>query len=157
MRVPTLAGQYRHHKYTDDGCDVYTCNWCEKSVEVRGDPIRSGWNFCPKCGKSWFTREQCRSHDEPRWVFELGGDEWDGPRWVYKQDNLRLVIEERTKWPDNEWGDWHFESSHRVNFAQLGIWRDMKYYLETCRRRVSPEEGCGFGIEYEYRARLERV
>ena len=159
MNTPTLKGQYRRVRYTDDGCNLYQCMWCHQTIEIRDDP-QYGWKFCPLCGKSWFKRLHCREHDLPRWVWERWEDEYphDLPLYVHKKDEYRILIEERTKWHEKEWGDWEYEASHRVDFGKLGVWRDMQYYLNMLRARVAPEPGIpSMGIEYEYRARLEKV
>ncbi|MHC4372340.1 MAG: hypothetical protein ACYSW8_32450, partial [Planctomycetota bacterium] len=76
--------------------------------------------------------------------------------WPYKKQELEIVIEERTKWFDNDWGEWHWEASHKVDFGKLGIWRDMQYYLARCRGRVADENDPGPSIQFEYRARLQK-
>jgi hypothetical protein len=159
LNHPTLKGQFRRVRYTDDGCHRYQCLWCLQSIEIRDDP-QYGWNFCPLCGKSWFKRLECRDHDTPHWAWERFGPEEHEhpPYYVYKQDRYRIVIEERTKWHEKDWGEWHFETKHRVNFGKLGVWRDMQYYLNRLRARAAPDpDGCGMGILCEYRARLDKL
>jgi len=162
MRTPTWAGQYRYVRYDDDGASIYACNWCDQSICIRDDP--DYYNFCPRCGKSWFNKERCRSQETPRWVWDRYKDEapHDLRTYVYKGDQYKIVIEERTKWGDDPWGDWHWETDSRVRFGRLGIWRDIKQSLNYARMRVSPtvtdlDGDPVFNIQYEYRARLERV
>lgn len=154
MRTPTLAGQFRKVKYTDDGCSVYSCCWCDQQIEIRSNP--DYWNFCPGCGKSWFTRLQCREHNRPRWHYDLGED-CRLPYFFYENDVLQVVIEERTKWPDKDWSDWSYEGSRRINFGQLGIWSIMKSHLEFYRSHSKPRFDGETTVKFEYRARLERI
>lgn len=161
MSTPTLKGQFRRVRYTDDGCNIYQCLWCHQSIEIRDDP-QYGWNFCPLCGKSWFKRLHCREHTLPRWVWDRWEDEYphDLTVYVWKESEYKIVIEERTKWRGEEWGEWHWECDHKVDYGKLGVWRDMQYYLNRCRARVAPdpdEPDAGFGIEYEYRVRLDKL
>ena len=155
MKTPTIKGQFRRVRYTDDGCNIYQCLWCMNRVEIRDDP--SYWNFCPICGKSWFTRLQCRDHETPRWAWDrYGHDDANHPAYhTYKKDERQWVIESRTKWTGEMWGIWHHETTISVRQGKLGVWRDAQYYLNQCRARASVEDG--MGVQFEYRARLEKI
>jgi len=157
MRTPTLAGQYRRYQHTSDGCAIYICNWCERSVEVRGDPI-SGWCFCPKCGKSWFTRQECRDHDTPRWVWNLVKSNHYDYCVPYPKTRYKWVAMERTKWGSDQWGEWKFEAEYPVDHGKLGAWRDAKYFIEMARSRIAPNRGGLLDIiQFEYKIGVERV
>lgn len=126
MRTPDSKGQYRRVRYTDDGCDIYQCLWCLGTIEIRDDP-HYGWNFCPKCGKSWFQRLDCRDHEVPRWYYDrwgnrgsnelvrLPGNEiaacslpFHGKR---PESTSTWVIEWRSKWEGGDWSEWQHETS----------------------------------------------
>ena len=157
--TPTIKGQYRNVRYTDDGCHLYQCLWCANSIEIRDDP-QYGWNFCPICGKSWFKQMDCREQGYPRWAWDKWGQDYPSGvnLWNFKEYELEIVIEERNKWFDDGWGEWRFESKYRVPYGKLGIWRDMQYFLARARGRVAPDPNDpGPCIQFEYRATLRKV
>ena len=154
MPTPTPKGQYRKVRYDDDGVTIYQCLWCLGTIRIADDP-QYGWNFCPKCGKSWFTRLQCRDHEIPRWVYDrYGNNPPHDLQWYSKRPKATAiwVIESRTKWKDQDWGAWgiEFDSEHeplRKNF------RWAKSMLEQHRLRHDPDDDW---MIHEYRARLVR-
>ena len=164
MRTPTLAGQYRRVRDTDDGCTIYSCCWCDRAVEVRDNP--QYWNFCPNCGKSWFTKLQCRPTTVPRWHWDRFGDDYKyydkvqtsggevevySLQWYSRKPKSTAVwrIECRTKWPKDEWGSWEYEYSTDKDTTKPD-WMWVKSVLNGCRGR---HDGNGYpGIKYEYRA-----
>ena len=158
MPTPTSKGQYRKVRYSDDGCYVYQCLWCLGTVEIRDDP-HYGWHFCPKCGKSWFNRLECRDHEVPRWYYERwgNGDDPNAPS-VYEmfpprqESRATWVIECRAKWPNQDWGDW----SRELDFAKdphRPDWQRVRSQLAMCRGRHEPDDDF---IQFEYRAKLVR-
>lgn len=165
MRVPTPAGQFRRLKYTDDGCSVYICCWCDRSIEVRDNP--EFWNFCPKCGKSWFKRLQCRKTTTPRWYYDrFKGRESDKVKLFsgevsitsleylcYKSPESKAtwVFERRTKWLLDVFSKWEVkmrsphDSLHEYKWA-----KSMLNYFRT-------QQDKSYSVESEYRVRLEHV
>lgn len=158
MPTPTTKGQYRKVRYTDDGCTVYQCLWCLGTVEIRDNP-HYGWNFCPKCGKSWFNRLECREHGIPRWYYDRWGNPDDNPEspnlWeLYNrppESTSRWVIECRTKWPGDDWGEWTHEFSTDKDPCKPD-WQWARSTLAYHRDRHD-NDGSGF-CEFQYRARL---
>ena len=163
MRTPTWAGQYRYVRYDDDGANIYSCNWCDRTINIRDNP--DYYNFCPLCGKSWFNQEKCRPSETPRWVWDRYKDKapHDLRIYVWHDYYYEIVIEERFLWPGGEWTDWHYEMKRSVAFGRLGIWRDMRQALNSLRLQTTYEKRTDLDgnevedIQYEYRARLERV
>lgn len=151
--TPTIKGQYRRVRYTDDGCTIYQCLWCMNRIEIRDDPVF--WCFCPKCGKSWFTRLECRDHDTPAWAWNrYGSYDCEHPTYyTHHKDEYWWIIEERTKWPNSEWSGWHHETCCRVEFGTVGAWRIAQQQLNMCRASVALTEG----IEFQYRAILRKI
>ena len=169
MRTPTSAGQFRYVRYSGDGCGIYACCWCDRTIEIRDNPEWAGWNFCPKCGKSWFTKLQCRPHNTPRWYWDRWGDDptaetvntfsgelqvsdlrWNSrpkPQWEW-------VIEERVQWEGEPWKEWSYQTSHPVEVGELGSWQMVKSRLECYRGRVSDRPTL---VKFEYRARVQHV
>lgn len=160
MPTPTPKGQYRKVRYTDDGCTIYQCLWCLGTLETRDDP-HYGWNFCPKCGKSWFNRLQCRDHDIPRWYYERwgNGDDPNAPS-VYEmypprpQSTATWIIECRTKWFNDPWGEWTHEYSFDKD-PNKPDWQSARWHLVHCRSRHDYGDDHD-QVKFEYRARLER-
>lgn len=109
MRTPTIAGQYRLVRHTEDGCAIHQCLWCLKKFETRDNPAY-GWNFCPACGKSWFTRLMCRPQTIPRWQWDLYGDEDVDTQMPVKQHTKYWHIECRIfDHYRNKWGEWFID------------------------------------------------
>jgi hypothetical protein len=77
-------GQYRYVEYTDDGCSIYQCLWCKCTFETRDNPEYQ-WNFCPKCGRSWFKKADCRPRNIPRWAWDRGIREY--PSLVHRVED----------------------------------------------------------------------
>jgi hypothetical protein len=161
--TPSIKGQYRRVHYCDDGVTQYQCLWCMNHIQIRDDP--QSWNFCPKCGKSWFTRLRCRDRGYPRWAWDLWGDEPPvGARFhpEHKYPEWKWVIEERITWPGRELGEWTYETSRKVNHGELGAWREAAWHLAACRARAADDpddelnDGFAAGITYEYRVRKEK-
>ena len=153
--MPTDAGQYRKVRCTDHGCTVYQCLWCLGTVEIRDDP-NYGWNFCPKCGKSWFHRLKCREQGVPRWYYDRwgNGESLDAPR-IYEnrpQPTAKWVIEWRTKWFNAPWGEWEQESSRDKDPCNPD-WQWVRRILTDYRTRH--DDLCK-NIKFEYRAKLVR-
>lgn len=150
-------GQFRKVRYSDDGCTIFQCMWCKQTIEIRDNP--DYWNFCPKCGKSWFQRMQCRDHEIPRWYYDRWGNgEEPGAPSVYelcaprKPSTATWVIECRTKWFDDPWGEWKHEFSGDKDPCKPD-WQWAKSMLEYHRGR----HDCGDDqIKFEYRVRLEK-
>lgn len=67
-------GAYRFVQYLDDGVTQYQCMDCKNMFAFRDDPAT--YNFCPKCGMSWFKRLHTRPHDLPRWVWDRYGEDY---------------------------------------------------------------------------------
>lgn len=161
MRTPDLSGQYRQVEYSDEGCYIYQCLWCLGTIEIRDNP-QYGWNFCPKCGKSWFTKKYCRPRNVPRWYWDHFGDPEDDPSLppvysLYKRQEPtnHWVIEWRTNWCakrlGEDWGDWHLEERipHRPHKqTYLYVYRRLKMLR-------ADRDDDGDSIKFEYRARLE--
>lgn len=173
MPTPTSKGQYRRVRYTDDGCEIYQCLWCLGTIEIRDDP-NYGWHFCPKCGKSWFTRLQCRDHEVPRWYYDRYGNRGsydvkvklhgqsclkevptaDIPMYAQKkQSTHRWVIEWSSKWPDREWCPWQREYDS-LKEPYMSDYKWIYSILNQCRLRHAGNEDF---IEYKYRVRLEKI
>ncbi|MCI0564667.1 MAG: hypothetical protein MN733_39875 [Nitrososphaera sp.] len=156
MRIPDLRGQYRYVRYTNDGCNIYQCLWCLSTIESHDDP-NYGWNFCPKCGKSWFSRLECRAHEVPRWYYDRwgNGDNPDSPALseFYKRpaSQATWVIEWRSKWFHDEWTMWNHEYSIHKNPCYPD-WQMIRRTLVDFRSRHDSDD-C---IKFEYRARLVR-
>lgn len=147
-------GQFRKVQYTDDGCYMWQCMWCKNMIEIRDDA--NYWNFCPKCGKSWFRRLRCRGHETPRWAWDRYGD--NNPPGIrfypkHKYPEWEWVVEERTKWRGQEWSEWKFERNYKVNHGQLGAWRDGLWLLNRCRTNVENDDI----IRFEYRIRKRKI
>lgn len=160
MRTPNSKGQYRKVRYADDGCYIYQCLWCLGTIAIHDNP-HYGWNFCPKCGKSWFKRLECRDHEVPRWYYDRwgNGDSPDAPDlWrFYKrpESTATWYIECRVKWPNRPWDEWKHEYSCDKDPCNPD-WQWAKSALSMCRARHDPDEETGFDLKFEYRARLER-
>lgn len=171
--TPTSAGQFRKVRYTDEGCYSYQCLWCHNQIEIRDNP-QYGWNFCPICGKSWFTQLQCRDHDTPRWYYDCWGERAEPedrvtlstgevmhpdslPFWGRRLEPKRKwIIEERTKWFDKDWGEWKFEYAPTI-YSLMGSWRFVKSGLQVCRDGVDRHPDEPISVQFEYRARIVNV
>jgi len=156
MPIPTSKGQYRYVKYEDDGVSIYQCLWCLQTIRIADDP-QYGWNFCPCCGKSWFTRLQCRDHEIPRWAYNIWGN--DVPHDVslygpWRPETRQWVFECRTKWPDREWSEWKFEHSSKKD-PHKPDWQAARWTLNRLRERHNND--CGFDVLYEYRVRIQDI
>jgi hypothetical protein len=139
MPIPTQAGQYRRVRYSDDGCDIYQCLWCLNTIEIRDNPEWSKWNFCPKCGKSWFNRLQCRPSTCPAWAWNRYGpdDHNHPPYWTYPKATHEWYFETRHRWsPDDEWSEWHYE--WKSDHDKLGEWRYAAEMLARFRADHQP-------------------
>lgn len=154
MPIPTLAGQYRRVRYSDDGCDIYQCLWCLGTVEIRDNP-NYGWNFCPKCGKSWFTKKNCRPTTVPAWAWNrYGDDDYNHPPyWKYQKATHEWYFEHRSKWGvDDDWGEWKYE--FKTDYERLGEW---KYAADMLRRfRLDHQPLYDGDFRYEYRVSLRK-
>lgn len=153
MRTPTTAGQYRYVKYQDDGVSQYQCLWCLRTMNIADDP-QYGWNFCPKCGKSWFNKLECRPHDTPRWAWDRYGTDVHNhpPYHKYIRPTREWYFEERSRWPNcrEEWSEWAHE--FRSEYTKLGQWRWALSILRQLQLDGKPEFDGDF--EFEYRVSI---
>lgn len=156
-------GQYRRVRYSDDGCDIYQCMWCKRTVEIRDNPD-FGWNFCPKCGKSWFKRLMCRPNTVPRWYWDYFGDpEADHTKpaiWELMPEPAKptkqWVIECRQSWlcphTNADWGDWDAWSVVQ-SIPKKPFESDYMYVYRLLRQMRACDEDREF-VRYQYRVRL---
>ena len=147
-------GQYRYVEYDDDGCDRYQCLWCFNDFVMRDNP--EYWNFCPKCGRSWFKKADCRPREIPRWAWDRGHREWfDGMYPIVKKKPIIWFIEFRTRWPEigkrveSVWTQWMEDGEVYGNDWQSAA-RQLAY------RRTNNEPEYPGDMEFEYRAFTRR-
>jgi hypothetical protein len=141
--------------------------WCKNIIEIRDNPDYQ-WSFCPKCGKSWFNRKDCRERGTPKWFYERWGNwahPWqgatiaceDGSKWVSaeqlraaihppKKFTSHWLIERRTKWVDDDaWGEWEYYEAKEKD-PNIPDWKWAYSMLQNER---------SFGSDrIEYRVRL---
>ena len=145
-------GQYRKVNDLNDGVSQYQCMWCKSHIRIFDDP--NYWNFCPLCGKSWFKRMKTRPHYQPRWHWDLHGHECDGPCWYSTppEPTSKWVIEQRSKWFDNDWGAW----TEYVSCPKDPCGPDWQWARSILvdRRNHNPGDD---EIKYQYRARIEKL
>ena len=145
-------GQYRKVEGGYDGDSVYQCLWCKNTVRICDDPAY--WNFCPKCGKSWFKRMRCRLAWVPRWFWDkYGTNDRDAKYPMYSQKKAptsQWVLWSRHRWEGEEWGDW--EVDHKYDKDPYNP--DWKWALQLVRgSRWDQQVGA---IEVEYKMTLEK-
>ncbi len=163
MAIPS----YRYVNYTDDGCTLHQCLACGQKWEGRSAP-EYGWKFCPYCGVKWTGKLECRTADEPGWLYRLRktnlalGDKLDRLRF---NDGSKLthgwVIESRTCYEDrgeireDAWGIAYRQSNYGVTTLRMVL-----AHLGSLRRREDLER-CREVDDYfpwrswtEYRARI---
>jgi len=145
-------GQYRKVESGHDGEATFQCMWCKRTIVIFDNP--DYWNFCPLCGKSWFKRMECRPRYHPRWHWERYGHECNGPSWYGKRvmPTSEWVIECRTKWFDDPWGEWEFEYAHDKDPCKPD-WQWARSTLQYHRERHDRNDT---GIQWEYRAYLRK-
>jgi hypothetical protein len=133
-------------EYTDDGCSIYQCLWCKCTFETRDNPEYQ-WNFCPKCGRSWFKKADCRPRNIPRWAWDRGIREYqEGLYPPWKEDKQVWFIEWRTRWEGEEWGEWRPDGKVYGN-----DWQSAARQLAYRREGKRPDDV----IQHEYRARIK--
>lgn len=147
---------YRYVRYADDGASVYQCMDCKNTFEIRDDP--AFWNFCPKCGRSWFGKFECREHYIPRWAYNQYGN--DIPYGVRlhpetKTPTLRWKIESRAYYRPSPTREarvtpWAFEQYIPY---RLGSWKLVAHYLQDYRAGMVESDL----MNTEFRAKIYRV
>ena len=155
MPIPTQKGQYRYVKYEDDGVSCYQCLWCLNTIRIADDP-QYGWNFCPKCGKSWFKKLQCRDHYVPRWYYDRYGNHgpYEVPMYGRRPaETSKWLIEYRSQWEGREWSDWQYECSLKKDPC-VSDYKWAYSALNQCRIRHDANDDF---IRYEYRVRLVKI
>jgi hypothetical protein len=132
-------GQYRKIEYTDDGCSRYQCMWCKGCVEIRDDP-KWGWNFCPKCGKSWFEPMACRRRHTPRWSWDRYKGNYDAT--VMTTEGEKRVGECEHPWhyqPSKATKKWIIERRVMYRREPLGEWYDWEQVREKEKDPYAPD------------------
>lgn len=159
MPTPTSKGQYRRVRYADDGCTIYQCLWCLGTIEVRDDP-QYGWHFCPKCGKSWFDRMECRESGVPRWFYDRYGNHGPLEVRMHPASNRAThewYFESRYRWGETEkdpaggWSKWSLEFA--ADHDKLG---DHKWAFQSLQRLRDKHTKHFGGLEHQYRVTLRR-
>ncbi len=136
--------KYRRIGYMDDGVTRYACMDCKNEFCIRDDPRY--YNFCPKCGTSWFGQYECREHYVPRWYYDRHGNHGPHGLDMYPepfQHTRAWLVQVRTRFiyknpVSDEWGPW--ETKHHLR-PFLGSWRDALRYLNMMKRDYEDEEG----------------
>ena len=156
-------GAYRKIGYQDDGITKYACMDCKNTFYFGDDPAY--YNFCPKCGMSWFKRFECREHGIPRWYFDRHGNEYDHRIEMhppYRPPTRFWAIESRSRFkvgPGKRsvafWDEWHkWKEESRVPFT-LGSWRDALRWLNMDKARSCENlDGDEDWIQTEFRVRI---
>jgi len=144
------SGQFRRVEGTDNGCARWQCMWCKQMMELRDDPEMSRWNFCPMCGKSWFTKLECRLHWVPRWAYEKWGNRPPYEANIHCHKNHEAtaiwVIEWRSDFMGG-WGDWTLE----IECEKDPCKPDYLWVYSILQQKRADRQ---FGVNYEYRFRL---
>lgn len=141
---------YRRVKYLGDGVNQYQCLDCKNTIDVYSSDL-SGWNFCPKCGTSWFTMMVTRPRDVPRWAWDKWKDEIPlGVRLRPEKPKMKRawIIETRDL---GSTGGWWGKNHVPV---ELGSWRRALMLLAITRadmQRVFEEEDHFRGSEVRVR------
>ncbi len=167
MPIPTIKGQYRKVEYTDDGCSNYQCLWCLNTMEIRDNPRY--WNFCPKCGRSWFTKLECREHWQPRWFYDrwgeysdhdvmvmtTAGEVWanDLPYYFHLEPTLEWYFEVRSDCFDGKWSEWKNDYKYQYDFKHGH--KFAKNLLE--KFRLDHGDGPRIGWKWEHRVTLRKI
>jgi hypothetical protein len=92
--------KYRHMNYTDDGCDLYQCLNCYKTLEIRYIP---DWKFCPMCGIEYSEELKCRTTNDPSWLYKLGLDfnkAYDLAAKGWEKSKAGWMLKKRVVWWD---------------------------------------------------------
>ena len=152
-------GQFRYVEYTDDGCSIWQCLWCRNTIEIRDNPEWARWCFCPKCGRSWFKKMECRDHWVPRWYYDRwgNGNDPDAPDPDFmscrgmEKPTKRWVIERRTKWFNNPWGRWEYmwsidKDPYRSDYQKA--YSSLQYHKDRPGSDAT---------QREYRVRLKKI
>jgi len=161
-------GQFRRIRFIDQESAVYQCLWCKRTTTTSDNP--DYWNFCHFCGKSWFTRLQCRDHDVPRWFYDRWGNAGTldhirlfpkVPRGHYREVSVRdllhwahislsrsdWVIECRTYRTNTGWSEWSEEASWGKDPNKSDyMWAYQK--LQAARKRWDYSELDGVKMEF---------
>lgn len=138
-------GAYRKIGYQDDGVTKYACMDCKNVFNFADDPAY--YNFCPKCGMSWFKGFECREHWVPRWYYDRYGNNGDARMYPDRHEHPRCWLVQtrsrhRWKMPDKatgkyRWAAWDdfttWDTKHRLRYF-LGSWRDALRYLNMIKR-----------------------
>ena len=173
MPIPTHRGQFRYVESDHDGGSTYQCLWCLNMIGAKDDP--SYWNFCPKCGKSWFTKLQCRDHHTPRWFYDRWGNSAkygtrvittvaecsasDLKYYSNAPDQWEWYFEVRSTTNDScllghpeEWGRWGY--AYSIEYSPNHNYRYAKSMLK--QYRLGHEPSVYSHWKWEYRATLRK-
>lgn len=130
--------KFRYLKYLADGVSRYECMACRSSFDV--SIWKLDWRYCPYCGMASEGLLECRSQEVPRWAYGRGGNDHDYDNaWCHlpyerRQNHRCWYFESRNRWSDEmAWGDWHYETSVRYEWWNLGNWRKAYSMLQHLR------------------------
>jgi hypothetical protein len=145
-------GQYRDLASDEGWVYKYQCMWC-MNVSYSGESGRY-WNFCPKCGKSWFQKKECRHPSIPRWAYEKWGNNPPHEANIHchprHEATAIWVFEWRSNVFHTPWSPWAIE----YDCDKDPVKNDYKWAYSTLQRMRADKNGPYDRGHYEYRVRL---